>query len=112
MAYALLFMSKNYNVLILSMTIMGMMSTMRGQISTIYLYESMQKEVFVLTYMFFLCFEGIVGLGVSLYFMYVSKNYISLLASGFCMQVIGTLISFIFPESPRWLIKSGQINRA
>ena len=76
LAYALLFMSKNYNVLIVSMTIMGMMSTMRGQIGTIYQYESLQKDAFVLNYMAFLIFEGIVGLGVTLYFMYISKNYI------------------------------------
>ena len=76
LAYALLFMSENYNVLIVSMTIMGMMSTMRGQIGTIYQYESLQKDAFVLNYMAFLIFEGIVGLGVTLYFMYVSKNYI------------------------------------
>ena len=112
LAYALLFMSRNYNVLIVSMTIMGMMSTVRGQIGTIWLYESLQKDAFVLTYTCLLTFEGIVGLGVTLYFMYISKNYVSLLAIGFCMQIVGTLISFTYPESPRWLIKSGQINRA
>ena len=94
------------------MTIMGLMSTMRGQLSTIYMYESMHKQAFVYNYTAFLTFEGIVGLGVTLYFMYVSKNFIWVLSTGLCMSIIGTLITLTYPESPRWLIKSGQIKEA
>ena len=112
LAYALLFISHSYVVLIISMTIMGMMSTIRAQIGTIYLYESLQKHAFVLTYTIFMALEGAAGVFVSLYFMYVSKNFIWLLATGFCMQIVGTIITLTYPESLRWLIKSGQIKEA
>ena len=56
--------------------------------------------------------EGVIGILCSLYFMYVSKNWMWLLVTAFILQILGTLGSFAFPESPRWLIKKGQIQRA
>ena len=91
---------------------MGMMSTIREQIGTIYLYESLQKHAYVLTYTTLLAVEGVAGVLVSLFFMYVSKNFIWVLSTGLCMSIIGTLITLTYPESPRWLIKSGQIKEA
>ena len=44
--------------------------------------------------------------------MYITKDWFWLLFGAYCMQILGTIGVLFFPESPRYLIKSGQIDRA
>ena len=47
------------------------------------------------------------------YFDYVNKHYIYFAQIGFCLSVICVVFTFFFvSESPTYLLKSGQIERA
>ena len=112
LAYTVILMTKSYALLIVSMILLGMMSTVRLQVCVVYIYESMKKEHFTKTYAAIACFEGVLGLAAVLYFKFISKDYFWLLLSGYILQVAGSFASFFFPESPRYLIKTGMITEA
>ena len=89
-----------------------MTSTIRVQVSVIYFYESMSKENYGRTYAFIAMMEGVIGLTGALYFKYISNYWFYLIFAGYIAQIIGVCGSLSYPESPRYLIKSGQIIRA
>ena len=107
--YSLLFLTHNYNTLILAMTILGMMATVRTQIGPVYFYECLRKDHYTALISLLGCFEGAMGIIGSLYFIFWSKNWFGLIFSGFMLQIIAMLGSFFLVESPRWLIKKGRI---
>ena len=76
------------------------------------MYESMTKENYGRTYAFIAMMEGMIGLVAALYFSYISKNWFYLIFAGYIAQIIGVVGSFFIPESPLYLIKSGQIKEA
>ena len=89
-----------------------MVATARAQVSVIYLFESFTKEHFVTVYSICSSMEGVFGLIGSMYFMYISKNWFWLLFAAYILQIIGTTAVFFFPESPKYLVKSGQLCEA
>ena len=107
LAYTYLLYTPSYVGLIASMMLMGMTATVRAQISVVYFYESLTKESYDYFYSIVAMLEGFIGLGAALYFQMVSKNWFWLLFTGYVLQVLGTIGSFFYPESPRWLIKTG-----
>ena len=99
--------TQSYRVMIAALIVLGMVATSRAQVSVIYLFESLTKETFVTTYTMCTCMEGVFGLFGSIYFMYISKNWFWLLLGAYIMQIIGTTLVCFFPESPKYLVKSG-----
>ena len=99
--------TRNYVVLIASMTTFGAMSTIRAQVFIPYLYENMSKKNYTMTYAGISIIEGFVAVSAALYFMYASKNWIWLGFIGWLMQACGGIMSLMFNESPTFLIKSG-----
>ena len=104
--------TENYRVMIAALVVEGMVATARAQVSVIYLFETLKKEHFGTAYAIMSSFEGIFGVLGSLYFMYVSKSWFWLLLGAYFLQVIGTIGVCFFPESPKYLVKSGQLLRA
>lgn len=98
--------------MIAALVVEGMVATARTQVSVIYLFESLKKEDFAKIYSIISSMEGIIGVFCSIYFMYLSKSWFWLLLVGFTLQLIGTIGVCFFPESPKYLIKTGQIDRA
>ena len=107
LAYTYLLYAPSYAGLIASMMVLGMMATIRTQVSVVYFYESMTKQNYTLMYATMAMLEGFIGLTAALYFQYMSKNWFWLIFFGYVAQVFGTIGSFFFPESPRYLIKTG-----
>lgn len=99
-------------MLLVSLILLGMMATVRAQVSVNFIYESMRKDHFSKTYTLVAMSEAIVGVGAVLYFKYLSKDYFNLLLTGYIFHFIGIFGSFFWQESPRYLIKSGQIEKA
>ena len=110
--YSLLFMTHSYTVLIIAMTIMGLCATIRTNISVIYYHESLTKKHFATFFSILASTEGVFGMLSTIYFVFISKNWVYIIGVGLLMQLCGTICSYFFLESPRWLIKSGQIRRA
>ena len=67
--------TKNYNILIGAIFIIGSMSTIRMQVSIVYLYEIMMRQSWTLTYTLISLAESLVGLLAVLYFNYVSNDW-------------------------------------
>ena len=99
--------TNSYRLMIAALIVLGMVATSRAQVSVIYLYESFTKETFVAVYSICSCMEGVAGIFGCIYFMYISKNWFWLLLGAYVMQVIGTVFVCFFPESPKYLVKSG-----
>lgn len=56
--------------------------------------------------------EGLCGLYATLHFMFLSKSYFGLLIVGYIWLALAAISVFFYPESPRYLIKSGQVDEA
>ena len=59
------------------MLLLGMMATIRCQVSVVYFYESMTKEHYSFMYSFIAMLEGFIGLGSALYFNFIATNTVS-----------------------------------
>lgn len=57
--------------------------------------------------------DAFILVAISAYFDFISKNYIYVCSLGFFTAIIALIsIQLVFPESPLWLIKSGNIKMA
>jgi len=112
MAFTVLLTTTSYSLLILCMTTFGMMSTVRVQVGVNYMYESVKRAHYTNLYMLIAMGEGICGIAATLYFMFISKSYFGLLFMGYIWNTCAMIAAFFYPESPRYLVKSGQIDHA
>ena len=113
-AFITLISTESYNVMIASIFSMGLLATPRLHVSTILLFELMQTEKWTLAYALICVFgEGLSGLVPAIYFIYVSKNWYWLMVGctvNCSISAFGTY--FILPESPKFLISTGQLEKA
>lgn len=107
LAYSMLLSTHSYTILIVSMATFGMMSTVRVQVGVNYMYESVNRSTYTTLYMIIAMGEGFIGVLASLYFMFVSKTSFWLTFIGWTWIAIAMVSSWFYPESPRYLIKSG-----
>lgn len=103
----MLLLTHSYTILIVSMATFGMMSTVRVQVGVNYMYESVNRSTYTTLYMIIAMGEGFIGVLASLYFMFVSKTSFWLTFIGWTWIAIAMVSSWFYPESPRYLIKSG-----
>ena len=75
LAFGAIITAKNYNMLIVSILVFGMMSTARVQVSIVYVYELVIKKHWTpaITSMS-LIFDGPAGLFAAIYFSYISND--------------------------------------
>lgn len=112
LAYTVLVLSTTYELLIASLFVIGTMATIRVQVSIVYLYETLTRADYLRTYTALAMFEGVAGLLSALYYRYVSKDSMGLILTSYVMMTAGTVAAFVYPESPRYLVKTDQIERA
>lgn len=111
-AYTMLITTRSYTILVIALMLMGSMATIRTQVSVVYLYEIMKKQHYTFVFSCGASIEGLVGVLASLYFMYLSKSAMGLLTTAYVIQMLGNIGSFFYLESPRFLIKSDQLEEA
>lgn len=104
--------SHNYNILILSNFFLGATGIARAQVAALYLYESLTKANFQKVFTTFAAIEGALNVFSAIYFQYLSKEWIWLAVATLGIQIIGSTAFFFFTEAPRYLVKSGQMDRA
>ena len=112
LSLSVLTVTESYSSLIACMFTLGMVSTVRVNVGVNYMYESMHRDHYVNLCTFMAMGEGVVGTFATLYFMFISKSFTGLLLLIYSWCVIAMLSSFFYPESPRFLIKSGRIEEA
>ena len=112
LAYTTLVISTTYTLLIASLFVIGAMATIRVQVSVIYLYETLTRNDYRRVYTALAMFEGVAGVISTLYFRIVSKDSTGLIIIAYVMMLLGVIAAFMYPESPRYLVKTDQIERA
>ena len=112
LALTMILKTNSYTILIVSMFVIGMMSTERITVGVNYMYESMPRKNYTLFYTIIAMGEGLCGLIATCYFMFISKTSFWILFLSFCMMGFAAVCTFLYPESPRYLIKTGQIDQA
>lgn len=104
--------TNSFTVLVCSLILMGTMATIRTQVSIVNLYENLKRPHYTIVYAVAALFEGLMGVLASLYFMLISKDYRGLILFGFTMHLVGVILSLFIYESPRYLVKSDQLEQA
>lgn len=110
--FAALVYTHSYAVAVTSLFIMGGLATITTQVGFIYAYENMRVKNYELTTIVLGLSEGFISVFGALYFSYITKNYYPLILTGFVLTLLGTFGVLYYYESPRFLIKSGQITKA
>ena len=112
LAFTISMITTDYATLIFAMAIMGLMATVRLQICLNYMYEVMKIENYTTFYTTVALGEGIIGVIVVLYFWLISKDAQGILWVGYVISSISILGVFLYPETPRYLVKLGDLDRA
>ena len=110
--YTVIITTNSFTVLVCSLILMGTMATIRTQVSIVNLYENLKRPHYTIVYAVAALFEGLMGVLASLYFMLISKDYRGLILFGFTMHLVGVILSLFIYESPRYLVKSDQLEQA
>ncbi len=110
-SYSILLYTRSLNLLMVGFFVLGAISTIRVQIGVVYLYESLTKANYQQLYTFMSILDGAVGILVVIYFKFYKDRYYILLI-GCITQMVGSVCFWFLQESPRYLIKSGQIDKA
>lgn len=105
-------MTTDYQNLVLCMFTIGMVATIRAQVGFIYLFENMRVKHYERLAAVFGLIEGSLALLGALYFHFLSKSWFPLIFGAFCVTAAASVGSLFLLESPRYLIKSGQITYA
>ena len=71
------------------------------------MYESVKRDHYITLYSIYGMLEGFNGLIATFYFMFVSKNFQGLIYMAYTWHILSLIAVFFYPESPRYLIKSG-----
>ena len=113
LAFGAIITATNYNMLIVSILVFGMMSTVRVQVSIVYIYELVMKKNWTpaVTAMSVI-FDGPAGLFAAIYFSYISNDQHWIMLACFSCSLIGAIIVAFLPESPCFLISSGKLGEA
>ena len=61
---------------------------------------------------FYNTIDGLTMIQAAIYFKYISKDWLNLYWYFLMISIAGTIVSFIMPESPRYLISLGDFKRA
>ena len=109
---AIILTTNSYRLMIAAIVMEGLVATVRQQVSVIYLYESFRNMHYAKTFGIVNCCEGLFGICGALYFLFISKSWFYLVLAAFILQVIGTIGCMFYHESPKYLIASGQLDRA
>lgn len=103
--FILIFVTKSLNWMIVVTTIFGMMTTIRVNIGFVYMMEMMPKRKQSFYASLYNTFEGTILLQGTIYFWFISKDWIYFTLFGFALQCWNCIAILFVPESPRWLIE-------
>jgi len=112
LALTILLISKSYSTMILAMVMLGITAAERVQVGVNYMYESMERQHYRSFYTLIAASQGLIGIFATIYFMFIGKSSFWIVFLAFCMVGAATLSIFFLQESPRYLVKSGQLSQA
>ncbi len=108
----MIYFPKNLVMMQFVLFLLGMLSCIRVNMSFIYGSEIIKNTHSTVIFSFYNTFDGWTMITASLYFKYISKDWMYLYSYFFSLCLVGMTISFFMPESPRYLICIGDFKRA
>lgn len=92
---------------------MGILTTIRISIGYTYLMELIPADKKTLySTIFWVCIAGVSSFLSTLYFAFISKNWVYLILGGTILNIIAGVCCLFLPESPLWLLKTGDSDGA
>ena len=111
--YAALMYSVSYKLIVYFLLfLLGYLSCIRLNFSFIYGSEIIKTTHSTIICSFYNFFDGFTMIQASIYFKYISKDWFTLYWYYLSICIVGMIISFFMPESPRYLISIGDFKRA
>ena len=104
--------TESLNTAIVVSFMFGMMSSVRINIGYVYLVELMPKSWHSTTGSIFNVFEGSIYVIASVYFWFLSKNWLYFVSVGYIFSLISACAIWLLPESPSFLIEKQRLEEA
>lgn len=98
--------------MVAAVTVLGMTCTIRLQVFCNYLNENCVAAHYAQAVTVAFSIEGFMKIPCAIYMLYFSTDAYHLIYLSLVVQAMGALLSMSFLESPRFLIKTGQLDRA
>lgn len=111
--YAMMIYSAHSKPLVfLLLFLLGFLSPVRLNFSFIYGSEIIKTSHSTVICSFYNFFDGLTMIQASLYYKYISRDWFYLYWYFLSICIFGSVLSFMMPESPRYLICKGDFKRA
>ena len=110
--FVFMFYTTNINSMIMVSFVFGLATTIRLNIGFVYMMELMPKRNQTFYGSIYIVLEGLILLLGTLYFWFVSKQWIYFTLFGFFLQIFNVITIQFLPESPRLMVELGRLDEA
>lgn len=110
--YTCLFFTHSLGWMIFIWTVLGAMNSWRTTVGYVYIMECVPKKAQTPVTSLWNVQEGGIYLLATLYFWKVSKHWFWFSLVGYIWNIISAVFMIWMPESPRYLVNSGQLQKA
>ena len=110
--FVAMFFAKSINWMIVITFVFGLMTTIRVNVGFVYMMELMPKRKQTFYATIYNIVEGTCLLYGTVYFWFISKDWIYFTSIGFVFQTFNIITVWFLPESPRLLIELKRFDEA
>ena len=110
--FVAMFLTRSINWMIVITFVFGLMTTFRVNIGFVYMMELMPKSKQTFYATFYNIVDGSNLLTGTIYFWFISKDWIYFTTIGFALQTFNVITIWFLPESPRLLIELKRFDEA
>jgi len=107
-AYTVVMFTRNLTVMICAIAIIGACNTVRLNVGFIVMFEYLHSDKHALIGSSVWIWETSCSIAGVAYFTWFSKDWFWYVFVGYIFQIWATIGSFLIPETPKYLMKSGQ----
>ena len=110
--FVAMFLTRSINWMIVITFVFGLMTTFRVNIGFVYMMELMPKSKQTFYATFYNIVDGSNLLTGTIYFWFISKDWIYFTMIGFVLQTFNVIAVWFLPESPRLMIELKRFDEA
>ena len=110
--YTWMIMTRSYHSMLVILTILGGLNSLRSQVGFIYLIELNPRKWQSTICCIWGVLEVFVYIFITVYYEKISKESMPTMVAGYIFCLTGVILTSWLPESPRFLVNSGQLVQA